>query len=395
MNRYLNRLCPVCGGKIGKVLTHVHMILDTEMRIPNQYDVVCCENCGFTFADTNAGQDAYNEYYANDNCYSCDHDIKASGANISVECMKNFLIKYVKKNESILDIGCGSGDLLKSLKKIGYINLTGMDPSQASVNRLDEAEIKGIKRNIFDPVGDNIEKYDTVISTCVMEHILDLKTFVDAAVQYLKPNGKFYVVVPAVEGFKKYYQEKPNYFNHEHINYFSKISLKNLMVSHNMMSMTTEDGEYYCVGDDHGKQDLMLENIFEINSQIKEKIQYDSESENSIIQYIKMDNEVGNKIDAFVNKLENENKLCIVWGAGSLTRSLMVNDRFAKYVDGFIDNNVTKIGKNILGKSIYAPDVLKGDKFKNHIIVVACMRYSESILKQIHDMGISNEVIVY
>lgn len=391
--KYLNRICPVCGGKTGKILTVVDMILDAEMKIPNQYDVVCCKKCGFTYGDVNADQDTYNEYYANDNCYSCDNDIKVSGAKISIEHMKKFLLKYVKKNELILDIGCGSGDLLKSLKKDGYVNLTGMDPSQESLDKLSESGINGIKRNIFEPINDNNGKYDTIISTCVMEHILDLNTFIDIVVQYLKPNGKFFVVVPAVEGFEKYYQAKPNYFNHEHINYFSKVALKNLLLTHNMVSMDSGNGEYYCVGDDHGNQDLMIQNIFKINTETKEKILYDSESENSIIQYIEMDNNLGNKIDDLLRKIENQK--CIVWGAGSLTRSLMVNEKFAKYVDGFVDNNVTKIGKNILGKEIFAPKILKEDKFRNHLIVVACMRYSESILKQIDDMGISNKVIVY
>ena len=46
-------------------------------------------------------------------------------------------------------------------------------------------------------------------------------------------------------------------------------------------------------------------------------------------------------------------------------------------------------------KEVFAPEVLKEDKFKNHLIFVTCMWYSDSILRQIDDMGISNEVIVY
>ena len=224
--RNLKRLCPVCGESQGEILTHVHMVLGDGIKIPNQYNVVCCENCGFTFADANANQDVYNEYYASDNCYSCEGDIKALEKNISIAYMRDFLLKHVKKDENILDIGCGSGDLLKALKEAGYMKLTGMDPSQESVNRLLEASINGIRRNIFDVVDDNVAKYSTIVSTCVMEHIWDLNMFVDRALQYMAPNGKFYIVVPAVEGFKKYYQAKPNYFNHEHINYFSKMSLK-------------------------------------------------------------------------------------------------------------------------------------------------------------------------
>ncbi len=396
MNRKcLNRICPICKGTSGKILTHIYMVLGDGMEIPDEYDVVSCDNCGFTFADVGANQDAYNYYYANDNCYSCDSDIKEEGESASVKHIVKFLQSYVKKNESILDIGCGAGDVLKGLKRTGYTNLTGMDPSQESLQRLYEEGIKGINKNVFDYIENTEVRYDVVISTCVMEHILDLNTFLDMVVQYMKPNGKFYIVVPAVEGFEKYYQAKPNYFNHEHINYFSQISLENLMLMHNMCSMTEKNGQYYKIADDHGKQDLMFQNIYEINKNEINKIRYDSSSEDSINHYISMDNEVEKKIDVLIEKLEKEGKSCIVWGAGSLAMSLMVSKNLAKHIDGFVDNNVTKVGKNIKGKEIYFPDILREEKYKDHLILILCMRYSDSILKQIHEMGIQNEVMVY
>lgn len=393
--RELNRLCPICAGKQGEILTHVHMTLGAGIKIPDSYDVVSCENCGFTFADVNANQDVYNEYYASDNCYSCEGDIKALGKNVSIECMKNFILKYVKKDERILDIGCGSGDLLKILKRNGYVDLTGLDPSQASLERLKELGIKTIKRNIFEPIQENEVRYNTIISTCVMEHILDLNNFLKIVESYLEQDGRFFVVVPSVEGFQKYYQLKPNYFNHEHINYFSKVSLKNLMMKHSLFSLTENDGEYYCVGSDLEKQDLMLENIFEINKEKQKNIEYDSKSKESIEKYIIMDNKASKKLDAIIKKVNDENRRLIIWGAGSLAMTLMANDNFAEYVDGFVDNNDTKIGKNILGKEVYTPEILKGEKFKDHLLLIACMRYSDSILRQIHDVGIDNEVIVY
>lgn len=193
-----------------------------------------------------------------------------------------------------------------------------------------EEGIKGINKIVFDHIENTEVRYNVVISTCVMEHILDLNTFLDMVVQYMKPNGKFYIVVPAVEGFEKYYQAKQNYFNHEYINYFSQISLENLMLMHNMCSMTEKNGQYYKIADDHGKQDLMFQNIHEINKNEINKIRYDSSSEDSINHYISMDNEVEKKIDVLIEKLEKEGKSCIVWGAGSLAMSLMVSKNLAK-----------------------------------------------------------------
>ena len=67
------------------------------MEIPDEYDVVSCDNCGFTFADVGANQDAYNYYYANDNCYSCDSEIKEAGESASVKHIVKFYRVMLKK----------------------------------------------------------------------------------------------------------------------------------------------------------------------------------------------------------------------------------------------------------------------------------------------------------
>lgn len=56
---------------------------------------------------------------------------------------------------------------------------------------------------------------------------------------------------------------------------------------------------------------------------------------------------------------------------------------------------MTKVGKNIKGKEIYFPDILREKKYKDYLILILYMRYSDGILKQIHEMGIQNEVMVY
>ncbi len=35
---------------------------------------------------------------------------------------------FIKRNDSILDLACGSGEVTAPLQQIGYTNLTGLDP---------------------------------------------------------------------------------------------------------------------------------------------------------------------------------------------------------------------------------------------------------------------------
>ena len=68
-----------------------------------------------------------------------------------------------------------------------------------------------------------------MVSTSVIEHIRDLTGYLEHIQAFLKPEGYFLVDAPAVEGMPQRLFPVPNYFNHEHINYFSKTSLDNLL----------------------------------------------------------------------------------------------------------------------------------------------------------------------
>lgn len=59
----LVRNCPICNHSSGKVLHTQHFSLPDKSVLPNVYDVVSCENCGFCYADSTASQEDYDKYY--------------------------------------------------------------------------------------------------------------------------------------------------------------------------------------------------------------------------------------------------------------------------------------------------------------------------------------------
>ena len=391
----LNRICPICGSNRGKVLGTVKMALGKGVNLPTEYDITTCSICGFAFADTTSKQEDYNAYYKSDNCYSYEGEIKSEQKKQSIYCMTEFLSKHISKDDRILDIGCGSGDLLIALRNNGYKELTGLDPAEASVQCLIKEGIKGIKRNIFEICDSNGEKFDVIVSTCVLEHICDLNGFINIALSYLREGGKIFIVVPAVEGFEKYYQSKPNYFNHEHINYFSKNSLTNLMGSHGCESIHKNNGEFYVVEPRLGIKDLMLQNIFIYKDNLVYKQQIDTVSEKSISNFWRQCTDEDRRILDIINKLTLIDDKCIVWGAGSLSMQLMTCEEFAKHVAFFVDNNQEKWGEDISGSVIYEPAIIKEIEYSNLPIIVACMQNSDAIINQIQDMKVKNAVLVY
>ena len=64
----------------------------------------------------------------------------------------------------------------------------------------------------------------------------------------LKKTGAIYVSVPNAEGFKDYLREVPNYFNQEHINYFTSGSLDLLCARSGLARCSSDADCYHVVG---------------------------------------------------------------------------------------------------------------------------------------------------
>ena len=106
----------------------------------------------------------------------------------------------IDKNAEIIDIGCGFGQTLLQLKKLGYTNIKGIDISNESVNYCTSIGLNVIKiNNLSDYKISNMVQNDFAIMSHVLEHIdkneiiNTLKIIKD---DVLKLTGKLCVMVP-------------------------------------------------------------------------------------------------------------------------------------------------------------------------------------------------------
>ena len=93
--------------------------------------------------------------------YSADIRLKALAR------IKNF--HSLDKNSKILDIGCGNGDLLIQLSKIGFKYLNGLDPYVKE--SLDTGNIKIYKKSILN--FNCSKKYDLIMFNHSFEHLIE------------------------------------------------------------------------------------------------------------------------------------------------------------------------------------------------------------------------------
>lgn len=385
------RKCPICQGYDGEVLHTIKMNLPQEFRLPEIYDVVCCKDCGFVFADTKANTNDYKYYYENCNLYSDMGRVKKGLYDETYQCDIERIMMYCNKEEKILDIGCGNGGILKLLLENGYQHLFGIDPSFESIRYLESEGIKGEVGDIYSEVPMSFfHKFDFVICTAVLEHLLDLGVAIEHIKKLLKTEGRVYITVPGIEGFSIYKNLIPDYFNHEHINYFNEYALEYIMSMYGFEKINMQIDSNYLVKS--SPPEFVLSAIYKYTG-VKKVLKRNDIAKKQIVKYFEYNSQREKKIEEDIHRIANGKQKIVVWGTGASTMWLLNgNLGIQQKIEYFVDNNCLKTQKEMFGKKTYLPNKLHEDK--KAIIIICVMTNSFEILEQMKQLGIENEYYI-
>jgi len=159
------------------------------------------------------------------------------------EDLKN---KY-NTNSSILEIGLNDGLFLNECHKLGFCNLTGIDPSPQS-KKIVNKNIKVIN-DFFSPgIRDSFEsKFDLIIANNCFSHIPDLLSVLLECNEILVDNGTLIVEVQSL--LDLFENSVFDYIYHEHIFYhsltsFSKLCDKAGLEVYDIVHVNTKGGSY-------------------------------------------------------------------------------------------------------------------------------------------------------
>jgi len=100
--------------------------------------------------------------------------------------------------KTILDIGCGTGELLEFMKASGW-EVCGIEPSKEAFESAKEKGIAVYNLSLEEFIQQKIggeEKFDVVILTNVLEHVINPKKTLEEAVSLLKTRGVALIRVP-------------------------------------------------------------------------------------------------------------------------------------------------------------------------------------------------------
>ncbi len=383
----MKRDCPICLCPDKGILYKQNFNNNTVSAIED-YDVVVCKKCGFIYADNIPSQNEMNNYYSAMSKYEFNH----RGGIVSDDYMDyytkivDFSMPHLNNDAKILDIGCSTGGLLSIFKSRGYLDLLGIDPSFSCVNTA--RQLYGIQakvNNISD--FDSSEKFDLVILSAVLEHLVDFTDLIQKVRSLLKERGILFIEVPDALRFDSHISAPFQQFSLEHINYFSKYSIRNLLLkfSLNIIAMKENENKINQVRE----PDLFV--LCAKAGQDNSEIVRDDISREKMEEYINKSNNLDSEIKEIIkNKLGNKHKI-IVWGTGTHTQRLIGDGLELSKILFFVDSNRNYIGKKLKGIEIKSPQAIKNEDAP---ILISTYAYQREIANQIKEaLKLKNEII--
>lgn len=233
--------CPVCKNQsFSKYLELSDHFLSKEI-----FNLVHCDNCGLIFTNPRPLETDLSLYYKSED-YISHSNVKGGLINSLYHIVRQKTIqrKYKIVNQfsvskNILDIGCGTGELLNHFQKNGW-HITGIEPD-------DEARKYAVD-NYAIPVSDldslqldNQEKFSAITMWHVLEHIYDLHPYLEKIKSILAQNGTFIVAVPNSASWDAlhYKSSWAAYDVPRHLYHFNQKSIDILMKMHHFNLVKT------------------------------------------------------------------------------------------------------------------------------------------------------------
>jgi SAM-dependent methyltransferase len=388
------RPCPICTHSSVKVLHNQRFALPEGHPLLGGYDVVCCNNCGFVYADTNAVQADYDRFYTEYSKYE-DAKIGTGGGENAFDHARLEITAYQiadilhDPEARILDVGCANGGLLRALKNLGYHNLCGLDPSPVCVENTCALGLEAYSGSLFQPFPHG--KFDCVVLSHTLEHVEDVRGALAWVGEMLDPDGRqlAYIETPDAARYVDFLYAPFQDFNTEHINHFSQASLENALelagfetLATGEKTLTITPTMFYPAVYGFWKKSA---------AQPATSPKLDTHLAAQMEAYIRQSRAILNAIDLRLQAALAENPRVIVWGTGQLALKLLVETSLGKAeIAVFVDSNPINHGKVLRGVKIIPPDAIRA---MSEPIVITSTLHQQSIALQIRSLGLENKLI--
>jgi SAM-dependent methyltransferase len=377
------------------VLFHQEFAAVDQATPVTGYDVVVCDRCGAGYADGIPDQAAFDRYYREMSKYEY---AQREGAESEYDQRRLALISGIiaphlpSAAVRVLDVGCASGRLLANIRDRGFPNVTGLDPSPACAATAARLYGVDVRTMTLGQIASTGQQFDFVIMVGVLEHLRELDSAFEHLRALLPPAGLLYVEVPDVTAFADWPNAPYQDFSTEHINFFSPISLDNLMLAHGFTRVFLERN--------HREQSYrtVMSNVSAVYRREAGRAgtpapQFDAETAKGLERYLALCAADDERLHAQIDAVVDARRRILVWGVGTHTSRLMATSRLAEAdIAGFIESNSRYHGKSLHGRPIMPPQALKEHP---EPVLISSRVFQKEIAEQIrNDLGCTNELIL-
>ena len=229
--------CSLCKSELKTIFTTKDYLVSGE-----KFDIVECSNCRLRMTNPFPDKEKIGNYYESDAYIS--HAEESKGIFDSIYNMvRSYMLgrkrKIVEnssgiKQGSLLDIGCGAGHFLSSLKENGW-DVKGVDASQKARELVkSQFDIDVITpENWFN----SDETYDIITCWHSLEHVYDPWVYLEKIKTQLSVDGVLIVASPNYESTdgNKYGADWAAYDTPRHLYHFTPISMEKIMFNNEFL----------------------------------------------------------------------------------------------------------------------------------------------------------------
>lgn len=354
---------------------------DEAIAIPKKdISLAFCNNCGFIFNSSfDTSLDMYTKGYEDQQGFSQTWMTFITGIT------EKFIEKYGIRNKNIIEIGCGKGDFLQLICKLGNNRGIGIDPAYVP-GKLDENPDLKFIREFYSEEHGNLPA-DVIVCRHTMEHISDNSNFLKTIRRAVKNNKDVivFIEVPSIVRILKINAFWDIFY--EHCSYFSPGSLARLfrMNDFEVLDNYLEYNDQYLFLEAKPSQGTS-DSVHPTEESIEQLKKYIDEF------VVDINDELG-KWKNLLLKMKEANKKVVVWGGGSKSVGFLTHFNDLNVIKHVVDINPHMQGNFIPGIGIQYthPEFLS--TYKPDVVIIMNGVYEKEIEKMLLKMDLTPELI--
>ena len=348
---------------------------DEALAIPRK-DVVLtfCNGCGFIF---NSEFDTSIDYYTQG--YEDQQGFSPTFVKFITGVTERFIDRYDVRNKRVVEIGCGKGDFIRLLSKLGNNKGVGIDPAFEPGRGEDDPNVSFIKEFYSSKHGD-IDA-DCISCRHTLEHIHDTKNFMETVRGSITDTDPVvFFEVPCIVRILEVQAFWDIFY--EHCTYLSPGALARLFRASGLkvLDMYLEyDNQYLFI--EAKASEGASEKVHELEESVAEL----KEKTKIFVEQINIQlGEWRERLAGF----KTEGKKVVVWGGGSKSVGFLTQFADLGAIEHVCDINPHMQGNFIpgIGKQYVGPDFL--ETYRPDVVIVMNSVYMDEIQKDLAGRGL-------